>query len=212
MHRARFKSAWRSAGRDGKEGRAAPPHGPQARASEKTWVARNKSIRCGERHWQVLNASDQSIDSLTVILFGNGCSLKPGENRAIIAISLGESPSWLRHWILIPACEGSNPSSPAKIYKSPVCLCSRGFFFVFKAAPGSQEKTCTQRFSAAIDRCLCNECAIKPEVAQDPAWKFQVSQGRFHSDPAGAQMYRQTARGFAGAGPMPLCEWRQPRR
>src|SRR3990167_2599640 len=27
---------------------------------------------------------------------------------------VGESPSWLRHWILIPACEGSNPSSPAK--------------------------------------------------------------------------------------------------
>ncbi len=26
---------------------------------------------------------------------------------------VGESPSWLRHWILIPACEGSNPSSPA---------------------------------------------------------------------------------------------------
>ena len=25
----------------------------------------------------------------------------------------GESPSWLRHRILIPACEGSNPSSPA---------------------------------------------------------------------------------------------------
>lgn len=67
-------------------------------------------------------------------------------------------------------------------------------------------------FSAAIDRCLCNECALKPEVAQGPARKFQVSQGRFHSDPAGAQMYRQTARGFAGAGPMPLCEWRQPRR
>ena len=27
---------------------------------------------------------------------------------------VGESPSWLRHWILIPACEGSSPSSPAK--------------------------------------------------------------------------------------------------
>ena len=25
----------------------------------------------------------------------------------------GESPSWLRHRILIPAFEGSNPSSPA---------------------------------------------------------------------------------------------------
>ena len=27
---------------------------------------------------------------------------------------VGESPSWLRHRILIPTCEGSNPSSPAK--------------------------------------------------------------------------------------------------
>ncbi|MEY3189926.1 MAG: hypothetical protein RIS10_43, partial [Pseudomonadota bacterium] len=30
-----------------------------------------------------------------------------------LATRVGESPSWLRHWILIPACEGSNPSSPA---------------------------------------------------------------------------------------------------
>ena len=41
----------------------------------------------------------------------------------------GESPSWLRHWILIPACEGSNPSSPATI-STPVASCSRGFFVV----------------------------------------------------------------------------------
>src|SRR3569623_3669087 len=26
---------------------------------------------------------------------------------------VGESPSWLRHWILIPAFQGSNPCSPA---------------------------------------------------------------------------------------------------
>ena len=32
---------------------------------------------------------------------------------ARLKVSVGESPSWLRHWILIPACEGSNPSSPA---------------------------------------------------------------------------------------------------
>ena len=32
-------------------------------------------------------------------------------------LSLGESPSWLRHRILIPTCEGSNPSSPAKSIK-----------------------------------------------------------------------------------------------
>jgi hypothetical protein len=32
---------------------------------------------------------------------------------------VGESPSWLRHRILIPACEGSNPSSPAIKYKPP---------------------------------------------------------------------------------------------
>lgn len=29
---------------------------------------------------------------------------------------VGESPSWLRHWILIPACKGSNPFSPAKFF------------------------------------------------------------------------------------------------
>ena len=38
---------------------------------------------------------------------------------------VGESPSWLRHRILIPACEGSNPSSPAsrihkKLLNTPV--------------------------------------------------------------------------------------------
>ncbi|CDW92714.1 hypothetical protein THICB2_230138 [Thiomonas sp. CB2] len=30
----------------------------------------------------------------------------------------GESPSWLRHRILIPAFEGSSPSSPATIFES----------------------------------------------------------------------------------------------
>src|SRR5712691_10944765 len=29
-------------------------------------------------------------------------------------LALGESPSWLRQRILIPPCEGSNPSSPAR--------------------------------------------------------------------------------------------------
>ncbi len=123
--------------------------------TQKTWELRNNSIRCSE-----------SMDSLTVVLYGDGCSLKPGKNRAIIAVSVGESPSWLRHWILIPACEGSNPSSPANKYKSPDCLCSRGFFFVFNTAP---DLLLTPRrgrqigCSAAIDRRLCNECATKPE-------------------------------------------------
>jgi hypothetical protein len=46
----------------------------------------------------------------------------------------GESPSWLRHRILIPAFEGSNPSSPAKIhmpmgaYEWPVLSKVRFFF------------------------------------------------------------------------------------
>ena len=54
-------------------------------------------------------------------------SLKPAKNRAIISFSLGESPSWLRHWILIPACEGSNPSSPAKILKAPAVHAAGAF-------------------------------------------------------------------------------------
>ena len=29
-------------------------------------------------------------------------------------IKVGDSPSWLRHRILIPTCVGSNPTSPAK--------------------------------------------------------------------------------------------------
>src|ERR1700754_2965899 len=33
-------------------------------------------------------------------------------------VVVGESPSWLRHRILIPTCEGSNPSSPAKCIDS----------------------------------------------------------------------------------------------
>ena len=39
----------------------------------------------------------------------SGCILQTRPSTRV-----GESPSWLRHWILIPACEGSNPSSPAK--------------------------------------------------------------------------------------------------
>jgi hypothetical protein len=36
--------------------------------------------------------------------------------RGTLRSTLGESPSWLRHRILIPAYEGSNPSSPAKFF------------------------------------------------------------------------------------------------
>ena len=36
-----------------------------------------------------------------------------GAKRTCAQVSAGESPSWLRHRILIPAFEGSNPSSPA---------------------------------------------------------------------------------------------------
>ena len=43
-------------------------------------------------------------------------------------VSVGESPSWLRHRILIPACEGSNPSSPA-----PGLLFVYGFLVLFSA-------------------------------------------------------------------------------
>ena len=31
--------------------------------------------------------------------------------------TFGDSPSWLRHRILIPACVGSNPTSPATLQK-----------------------------------------------------------------------------------------------
>ncbi len=50
------------------------------------------------------------------------------KNRYRIASIVGESPSWSRHRILIPACEGSSPSSPAKI-ENPVCESRRGFCF-----------------------------------------------------------------------------------
>src|SRR5260364_179532 len=43
-------------------------------------------------------------------------ALAPVENR--LKNALGESPSRLRHRILIPAFEGSNPSSPAKLHFS----------------------------------------------------------------------------------------------
>src|SRR3984885_11834440 len=39
---------------------------------------------------------------------------RPGK----LKVSVGESPSWLRHRILIPAFEGSTPSSPAKNSRS----------------------------------------------------------------------------------------------
>src|ERR1051325_3051809 len=35
--------------------------------------------------------------------------------RQAVSFSVGESPSWLRHRILIPAYQGSNPCSPAKV-------------------------------------------------------------------------------------------------
>src|SRR5450830_981361 len=37
---------------------------------------------------------------------------------------VGESPSWSRHRILIPTCEGSSPSSPAKflLFAEPALL------------------------------------------------------------------------------------------
>lgn len=37
---------------------------------------------------------------------------------------VGESPSWSRHRILIPTCEGSSPSSPAKflLFAEPACF------------------------------------------------------------------------------------------
>src|SRR5574343_730310 len=34
--------------------------------------------------------------------------------RFLTGSCVGESPSWSRHRILIPTCEGSSPSSPAK--------------------------------------------------------------------------------------------------
>ena len=42
------------------------------------------------------------------------------------ATCVGESPSWLRHRILIPTCEGSSPSSPAKFFvlKPPALPCA----------------------------------------------------------------------------------------
>ncbi len=47
---------------------------------------------------------------------------RSGRASAVLSASLassadGESPSWLRHRILIPTYEGSNPSSPAKNVK-----------------------------------------------------------------------------------------------
>ena len=49
---------------------------------------------------------------------GRGAASRPRTGPAsacsrIVAGRIGESPSWLRHRILIPAFEGSNPSSPA---------------------------------------------------------------------------------------------------
>jgi hypothetical protein len=44
----------------------------------------------------------------------------------------GESPSWLRHWILIPACEGSSPSSPAKI-QTPVAQAAGVFSLALRS-------------------------------------------------------------------------------
>ena len=49
-----------------------------------------------------------------------GISVPAGfEGSAQAAACVGESPSWLRHRILIPTCEGSSPSSPAKASDTP---------------------------------------------------------------------------------------------
>ena len=47
-----------------------------------------------------------------------GLNKNPAYNLISSEWPVGESPSWLRHWILIPACEGSNPSSPAKYWRN----------------------------------------------------------------------------------------------
>jgi hypothetical protein len=48
-----------------------------------------------------------------------GFASSSGPTRSVkLKVSVGESPSWLRHRILIPAFEGSSPSSPAKNSRS----------------------------------------------------------------------------------------------
>src|SRR6185437_9969758 len=42
------------------------------------------------------------------------CIVERNSTFGGLKVSVGESPSWLRHRILIPACKGSNPFSPAK--------------------------------------------------------------------------------------------------
>ena len=71
----------------------------------------------------------RKIVSIALIFKKNECLGKMTQKSCIIRFFVGESPSWLRHRILIPACEGSSPSSPAKFDKSRGCASKHGFFF-----------------------------------------------------------------------------------
>ena len=58
----------------------------------------------------------RKIVSIALIFKKIECLEKMTQKSCIIRFFVGESPSWLRHRILIPACEGSSPSSPATFF------------------------------------------------------------------------------------------------
>jgi hypothetical protein len=66
---------------------------------------------------------------------------------ALLLTRVGESPSWLRHWILIPACEGSSPSSPAKMLRLGF---SFGFLSGFFQASDDLSVTQSLEFSCRL--------------------------------------------------------------
>ena len=104
---------------------------------------------------------------------------------------LGESPSWSRHRILIPACEGSSPSSPARIFlillESP--FLARLGLFAFWCMGGSwhyhclcdiQENNLKQQLKAvllAIATITLAGCASTSTSSVDPVLTVALDAG-----------------------------------
>ena len=80
------------------------PQQASAAGGEADWAERVE-----EAYARGIEEGKRSAEAETVALL---------EEQKAARACVGESPSWLRHRILIPTFEGSNPSSPAKPFRN----------------------------------------------------------------------------------------------
>jgi hypothetical protein len=102
--------------------------------------------------------------------------------RASLAIqamraTAGESPSWLRHRILIPAFEGSNPSSPAIQY---FCQSGQASLPARLALYGADASGRHGKRTMAYDSLMVFTGNANPALAADVVKRLNISLGRAH--------------------------------